>query len=175
MKKTFKILSLAVVSFMMMTACNSDKKQIESVAVDYLRAINIDCDFNKAKQFATPETQELLTLLEQLFSPEDATAIIDSAFREKFANSTIDILAIEIEDDSIATVEYKIVVKDKDGNIDTEALSEENSHGAILVKKVDSKWLAHQPKETPEEEMMDEEGSEELLDESIADSIEMSK
>mgnify|MGYP003446571399 FL=1 len=67
MKKTFKILSLAVVSFMIMTACNSDKKQIESVAVDYLRAINIDCDFNKAKEFATPETQELLSLLNQLF------------------------------------------------------------------------------------------------------------
>ena len=45
MKKAFKILSLAVVSFVMMTACNSDKKQIQTVAVDYLRAINIDCDF----------------------------------------------------------------------------------------------------------------------------------
>ena len=164
MKKTFKILSLAVLSFVMMTACNSDRKQIETVAVDYLRAINIDCDFNKAKQFATPETQELLTLLDQLFSPGDSSAVIDAAFKEKFANSTIEIVAIEMESDSIADVEYKIIVKDKDGNIDTEALGEENSQGALLVKKVDSQWLAHQPKEAPENEIM-EEDEEEIIDE----------
>ena len=152
MKKAFKILSLAVVSFVMMTACNSDKKQIQTVAVDYLRAINIDCDFNKAKEFATPETQELLTLLNQLFSPSDSSAMIDLAFKEKFANSTIDIIAIEMENDSTANVEYKIIVKDKDGNIDTETLSEEDGHGILLVKKVDDQWLAHQPKETPGEE-----------------------
>ena len=164
MKKTFKILSLAVITFVMMTACNSDRKQIETVAVDYLRAINIDCDFNKAKQFATPETQELLTLLDQLFSPGDSSAVIDAAFKEKFANSTIEIVAIEMESDSSAAVEYKIIVKDKDGNIDTETLSEENSRGALLVKKVDSKWLAHQPKEAPENEFIEEEDGEEFIE-----------
>lgn len=170
MKKTFKILSLAVVSFVMMTACNSDKKQIESVAVDYLRAMNIDCDFNKAKDFATPETQELLTLLNQLMpSDSDSSSVIDAAFKEKFANSTINIIAIEMENDSIANVEYQITVKDKDGNIDTETLSEEDGHGMLLVKKVDSKWLAHQPKESPEEPLDDFSEMEE--EEEITDSI----
>ena len=170
MKKTFKILSLAVVSFVMMTACNSDKKQIESVAVDYLRAINIDCDFNKAKEFATPETQELLSLLNQLFSPTDSSSVIDAAFKEKFANSNIDIIAIDMENDSTANVEYKISVLDKDGNIDTETLKEEDGHRILLVKKVDSKWLAHQPKESPEEDLFDD-FSEMEEEEEITDSI----
>ena len=68
----------------------------------------------------------------------------------------IDIIAIDMENDSTANVEYKISVLDKDGNIDTETLKEEDGHGILLVKKVDSKWLAHQPKESAEEDLFDD-------------------
>ena len=98
MKKVFKILSLAVVSFVMITACNSDEKEIKTVATNYLRAINFDCDFEKAKEYATPETYDLLDLLNQFWSMSMDS--IDSDFRDMYANSTVDITSVEIFDDS---------------------------------------------------------------------------
>jgi hypothetical protein len=49
-------------------------------------------------------------------------------------------------------------------------LKEEDGHGILLVKKVDSKWLAHQPKESPEEDLFDD-FSEMEEEEEITDSI----
>ena len=168
MKKTFKILSLAVVSFVMMTACNSDEKEIKTVATNYLRAINFDCDFEKAKEYATPETYDLLDLLNQFWSMSMDS--IDSDFRDMYANSTVDITSVEIFDDSTANVQYLLTVIDKEGNVDNEAFGEEGGKGELMVKKLNGQWLAHQSKEESQD---DEILEDEILEESeeIGDSI----
>lgn len=168
MKKVFKILSLAVVSFVMMTACNSDEKEIKTVATNYLRAINFDCDFEKAKEYATPETHDLLDLLNQFWSMSMDS--IDSDFRDMYANSTVDITSVEIFDDSTANVQYLLTVIDKEGNVDNEAFGEEGGKGELMVKKLNGQWLAHQSKEESQD---DEILEDEILEESeeIGDSI----
>lgn len=168
MKKTFKILSLAVVSFVMITACNSDEKEIKTVATNYLRAINFDCDFEKAKEYATPETYDLLDLLNQFWSMSMDS--IDSDFRDMYANSTVDITSVEIFDDSTANVQYLLTVIDKEGNVDNEAFGEEGGKGELMVKKLNGQWLAHQSKEESQD---DEILEDEILEESeeIDDSI----
>ncbi len=168
MKKVFKILSLAVVSFVMMTACNSDEKEIKTVATNYLRAINFDCDFEKAKEYATPETYDLLDLLNQFWSMSMDS--IDSDFRDMYANSTVDITSVEIFDDSTANVQYLLTVIDKEGNVDNEAFGEEGGKGELMVKKLNGQWLAHQSKEESQD---DEILEDEILEESeeIGDSI----
>lgn len=168
MKKVFKILSLAVVSFVMMTACNSDEKEIKAVATNYLRAINFDCDFEKAKEYATPETYDLLDLLNQFWSMSMDS--IDSDFRDMYANSTVDITSVEIFDDSTANVQYLLTVIDKEGNVDNEAFGEEGGKGELMVKKLNGQWLAHQSKEESQD---DEILEDEILEESeeIGDSI----
>ena len=168
MKKVFKILSLAVVSFVMMTACNSDEKEIKTVATNYLRAINFDCDFEKAKEYATPETHDLLDLLNQFWSMSMDS--IDSDFRDMYANSTVDITSVEIFDDSTANVQYLLTVIDKEGNVDNEAFGEEGGKGELMVKKLNGQWLAHQSKEeSQDDEILDDEILEES--EEIGDSI----
>lgn len=168
MKKTFKILSLAVVSFVMMTACNSDEKEIKTVATNYLRAINFDCDFEKAKEYATPETHDLLDLLNQFWSMSMDS--IDSDFRDMYANSTVDITSVEIFDDSTANVQYLLTVIDKEGNVDNEAFGEEGGKGELMVKKLNGQWLAHQSKEeSQDDEILEDEILEET--EEIGDSI----
>lgn len=168
MKKVFKILSLAVVSFVMMTACNSDEKEIKTVATNYLRAINFDCDFEKAKEYATPETYDLLDLLNQFWSMSMDS--IDSDFRDMYANSTVDITSVEIFDDSTANVQYLLTVIDKEGNVDNEAFGEEGGKGELMVKKLNGQWLAHQSKEeSQDDEILDDEILEES--EEIGDSI----
>ncbi|MBR3939366.1 MAG: DUF4878 domain-containing protein [Bacteroidales bacterium] len=168
MKKVFKILSLAVVSFVMITACNSDEKEIKTVATNYLRAINFDCDFEKAKEYATPETYDLLDLLNQFWSMSMDS--IDSDFRDMYANSTVDITSVEIFDDSTANVQYLLTVIDKEGNVDNEAFGEEGGKGELMVKKLNGQWLAHQSKEESQD---DEILEDEILEESeeIDDSI----
>lgn len=168
MKKVFKILSLAVVSFVMITACNSDEKEIKTVATNYLRAINFDCDFEKAKEYATPETYDLLDLLNQFWSMSMDS--IDSDFRDMYANSTVDITSVEIFDDSTANVQYLLTVIDKEGNVDNEAFGEEGGKGELMVKKLNGQWLAHQSKEESQD---DEILEDEILEESeeIGDSI----
>lgn len=168
MKKVFKILSLAVVSFVMMTACNSDEKEIKTVATNYLRAINFDCDFEKAKEYATPETHDLLDLLNQFWSMSMDS--IDSDFRDMYANSTVDITSVEIFDDSTANVQYLLTVIDKEGNVDNEAFGEEGGKGELMVKKLNGQWLAHQSKEeSQDDEILEDEILEET--EEIGDSI----
>lgn len=156
MKKVFNILSLAVFSIIMMTACNNEKKEIETVATNYLRAINFDCDFEKAKEYATPETHDLLNLLSQFWSMSMDS--IDSDFRDMYINSTVDITSVEIFDDSTANVQYLLTVIDKDGNVDKDALGEEGGIGELMLKKINNQWLAHQSKEDSQsDEFIDEE------------------
>lgn len=180
MKKVFNILSLAVFSIIMMTACNNSKSssnnstrlgrvshfftnlfnneedKIIDVATNYLRAINFDCDFEKAKEYATPETHDLLNLLSQFWSMSMDS--IDSDFRDMYINSTVDITSVEIFDDSTANVQYLLTVIDKDGNVDKDALGEEGGIGELMLKKINNQWLAHQSKEDSQsDEFIDEE------------------
>jgi hypothetical protein len=172
MRKTFKIITLAVISCLVAVACNSNsnEKQIKETAKNYLHSINIECDFAKAKQFASPETQELLVLLDQIFSQSSqSSGAIDLEFKERYKNNSIDILDIEYESDSTAVVKYKISIFDENGNLDTEALGEDSGEGTLNMKKIDSKWYAHQPKEAPEDDFtFGEESEEELIEEEIS-------
>lgn len=149
MKKTFKILALAVVSCVLMTACgNSENDEITDVATKFLLAINVECDFGKAKEYATPQSYELLDQLNIFFgATEENPGFIDVEHKKRFENTQVDILKIDIENDSMATVIYEIKVIGKDGKVDSTALDGENSKGSLPLRKIDGQWLVHQPKE----------------------------
>jgi hypothetical protein len=123
MKKLIFGASIAVVSLLF--SCSGGSGPEES-AKNYIEALNAE-DFDKAKEFATKESAGMLDFMKS----------ISSMSGEKKADSTKqeikDLKCVIEAGDSLAVCTFMVDGKEEKLN----------------MKKVEDKWLAHQPKEGP--------------------------
>jgi hypothetical protein len=122
MKNTLKLMAIALVAVFIVSCGGSEGP--ETTAKAYLDAITAK-DFEKAKEFSTEESKAMLDMLKQFASM--------GGEQEKSEAATYSDLKCTVSGDTTAVCTYKSAEKEE----------------SINLKKVDAKWLVHQPKENP--------------------------
>jgi hypothetical protein len=136
MKNTLKVMAIALVAVFIVSCGGSEGP--ETTAKAYLDAITAK-DFEKAKEYSTEESKAMLDMLKQFASM--------GGEQEKTEAATYSDLKCTVSGDTTAVCTYKSAEKEE----------------SINLKKVEAKWLVHQPKENPMGGEMDnamEEGGE---------------
>ena len=146
-----KVLSLVVV-FATLVAFTSCKKANgpEVVAENYLKAI-ASMDYTKAKTMVTEESVATIEMMESLAGMSGEAAGVDITVKDMKCDVK--------ENDAVCTC---TVVK-----------GEEEESETINLKNVDGKWLVHQPKEAPDDDLFDfDEEEEEIVEAEIEEVVE---
>lgn len=121
------------------TSCKNDAKEIEKTTFLYFNAFR-NADFEKAKLFATKETDNFLTFLSQLLASQNEN-VKELAVQDAKAVKT-SIVEIEIDNDT-AFVYYIDKRTDEKKSIDEDLVK------TLELRKENGRWLVHQAKEGP--------------------------
>lgn len=130
MKKKYFHIFATLVATLFISSCNSDSKNIEKVAYNYLNATG-NYRIDEAMPYATPETHKTLEFLKEVLIPLTDTTYIASNCPAK-----ITINDIEIKNDTA------LVLYTKETPIKT-------LEAQITVIKYEGKWLVDLPLDIP--------------------------